>query len=141
MKYHFKVHKEDVGFSAVCVELLGCRTEGDTEEELEANMAEALNLHLDEPATSKTVFPLPKKIVKGKAVVAVAVEPKIAFATYLRCLRLNRKLTQQQMAKKLGFKSIYSYQRLESSKTANPELITLVKLKEAFPEFHLDEVV
>ena len=141
MKYHFKLRSEETGYSAKCIELDGCFTQGDSMEELCVNMSEALNLYLDEPSGSKTIFPLPRKNPKGKNIIAVTVDPKIAFATYLRCLRVNRKLTQHQMAKRLGFKSIYSYQRLESSKTANPELLTLAKLKEAFPEFHLDEVV
>ena len=33
-----------------------------------------------------------------------------------------------------------NYQRLESSKTANPELETLVKIKRAFPDFPLDAI-
>ncbi len=141
MKYHFKVSKEGVGFSAACVELEGCRSQGDTREELEANMSEALNLYLDEPSDSKAILPLPKKALKGRGIVAVAVDPKIAFATYLRCQRLSKKLTQKQTAKLLGFKNLYSYQRLESSKTANPELLTLARLKEVFPDFYLDDVV
>ncbi len=141
MKYHFRVKKEEVGFSAACIELEGCRTQGDTHEELEANMAEVLNLYLDEPATSKTIIPLPRTAPRGRDIAAVVVEPKIAFAAYLRCLRLSNKMTQKQVAKMLGFKNLYSYQRLESSKTANPELLTLAKLKEVFPEFALDDVV
>jgi hypothetical protein len=43
-------------------------------------MAEALNLYLDEPASSKVIVPLPSKAPRGKALVAIAVDPKIAFA-------------------------------------------------------------
>lgn len=50
-------------------------------------------------------------------------------------------MTQREAAKLLGMKNIYSYQRLESGKTANPELLTLVKIKKVFPEIDLDDVV
>lgn len=48
MKYHFKIHKKGNGFWAQCIEFPGCVTEGDTIQELQANMREALNLYLQE---------------------------------------------------------------------------------------------
>ncbi len=141
MKYHFKYKKEGATYWARCVELRGCYTQGKTLQELKENMHEALNLYLDEPANSKTAFAPPKKFVKGRNIIAVAIEPRIAFALNLRHLRAARGLTQKEAAKRLGFKNLFSYQRLESSKTANPELVTLAKIKELFPEFDLDEVV
>ena len=141
MKFHFKYQKEGDCYWAKCVELDGCFTQGESLDELKRNMQEALNLHLDEPANSKVLFPLPKKTVKGRNIVEVSVDPKIAFALYLRFVRLARGLTQKETAKMLGFKNLFSYQRLESSKTANPELVTLARIKEAFPEFSVDEVV
>ena len=60
MKYHFKVHKEKEGFWAECIELQGCVTQGDTKEELEANMKEALNLYLEENEDFEYLAPLPK---------------------------------------------------------------------------------
>lgn len=141
MNYHFKYWKEGVGYWSKCLEFDGCYTQGKTIEELHHNMHEALNLHLDEPANSKTILPLPKKKLKGRNIVEVHVEPRIAFAHYLRYLRLARGLTQKDAAKMLGFKNIFSYQRLESSKTANPELVMLARIKEIFPEFSLDDVI
>ena len=44
MVYHFKIHTEDSGFWAECLELDGCSTEGDTLEELAANAEEALKM-------------------------------------------------------------------------------------------------
>jgi hypothetical protein len=35
-------------------------------------------------------------------------------------------------------KHLYQYQKLESSKTSNPELGTLVKLKKLFPDLSVD---
>ncbi len=141
MKYHFKYTKEGATYWAKCVELDGCFTQGKNLDELKENMHEALNLYLDEPASSKTAFAPPKKSIKGRNIVAVPVDPKIAFALNLRHFRAARGLTQKETAKRLGFKNLFSYQRLESSKTANPELMTLAKIKVLFPEFDLDEVV
>ena len=45
------------------------------------------------------------------------------------------------VAHKMGFKNLYSYQRLESSKTANPEFSTLLQIKKVFPEFEVDELL
>ncbi|MCX6125663.1 MAG: type II toxin-antitoxin system HicB family antitoxin [Proteobacteria bacterium] len=44
---------------AKCVELDGCFTQGKTLDELKENMHGGLNLHLDEPANSKTAFAPP----------------------------------------------------------------------------------
>ena len=141
MFYHFKIHKESNGYWAECIELDGCITQGDTLKELEYNMFEALNLYLDEPSDSKVIFPLPKKSISGKNIKKVPVDSKIAFSLYLKHYRNKRGLTQKQVASLLGMKNIYSYQRLESSKSANPSLKTIEKIKSVFPEFKLDDVV
>jgi transcriptional regulator with XRE-family HTH domain len=71
----------------------------------------------------------------------VPVQPKVALAFYLRQLRLAHHLTQKEVALKMGFKNLYSYQRLEYSKTANPEFMTLLQIKKVFPEFELDNLL
>lgn len=141
MKYHFKTHKENNGFWAECIELEGCYTQARSQAELRKNMAEALNLFLSEPSDSSVIFPLPKKSISGANMVSVAVEPKIAFAFYLRRARLKRGLTQKEVTKRLGLKNLYSYQRLENAKTANPELATIIQLRQVFPELSVDEVL
>jgi antitoxin HicB len=141
MKYHFKIHREGSGYWAQCIELEGVLTQGDTKEELNHNMAEALNLFLDEPPDSKVIFPLPRANIKGTSLVSVEVKPQIAFAFYLRRIRLKRGMTQKDVAKLMGFKNLYSYQRLEKAKTANPELLTLVQIKRLFPELDLEDIL
>lgn len=138
MVYHFRVQKEDDGYWAECIELEGCATQGDTMDEVRANAFEALNLYLDEPATSNMVFPPPNDH-KGQDVMSVSVEPEIALSVMLRNCRNSHHYTQRDMAKKLGMKNIYSYQRLE--RRANPNLKTLQKLKRVFPELSLDAVM
>ncbi|MBS1959530.1 MAG: type II toxin-antitoxin system HicB family antitoxin [Bdellovibrionales bacterium] len=141
MKYHFKVKKEKKGYSAVCIELRGCVTQGDDSGELHQNMAEALNLYIDEPSDSRTLFPMPRQRLKGRNVVEVALEPRIAFAFALRMTRLKAKLTQREVAEKIGIQgSLNNYQRLENSDTANPVLETLVQIKRAFPDFPLEQI-
>lgn len=140
MHYHFKIHKEGRFYWAECLELRGCVTQAENKKALQKNMAEALNLYLDEPADSQLVFPLPRKNFKGRNIIKIKVEPTIAFVFLLRRLRLTKKMTQKQVAESLGLKNLYSYQRLESSKTANPSLSTLLGLKLVFPELNLDQV-
>lgn len=141
MKYHFKVHKEGKGYWAECLESGGWLTQADTREELDYNMQEALNAVLDEPSDSDWIPPLPNPKLKGRNVVEVLVDPMIAMATTIRLHRLKGKLTQKQAAEKLGMKHVYQYQKLESGKTANPELRTLARLKALFPSLSIDAVL
>jgi len=138
MKYHFRVRKEKDGYSAHCIELEGCVTQGDSMDELFENMKEALNLYVQEPAEPKDLAALPDdSIRKSKNVVEVPVDSEIAFSFLIRYYRIQRGLTQHQVAKKLGFDNINSYQRLERKK-CNPNLKILSKIKAIFPEFSLD---
>lgn len=140
MKYHFKVTKEKVGYSARCVEIPGCVTQGDSMKELKANMKEAIELALYEPADSKDVAPLPNNKIKlSKAIHLVSPEPQIALAHMVRYYRIKHKMTQKEIAAKMGFSDIYSYQRLETPK-CNPTLKTILKIKEILPEVSIDLV-
>lgn len=142
MKYHFKIHKEKSGYWAECLELPGCHTQGDSMSELKINMKESLSLMLDEPEDSKVIFPLPnKKFSKEKSVVEVEVDPSIAFAFLLRRFRLKLGLTQEQMKEHLHFKSLFSYQKLENSRFANPTLKSLKRIKDAFPDFPMNLIL
>ena len=140
MKYHFKIKKEKNGYWASCIELDGCQTQANTLEELHTNMKEALDTYLDEPPTSSTEFPLPKESVKGHNVLEIECDVQIAFAMLVRQARLKYKLTQKKAAEKLGYKNIFTYQKLENAKTANPTLTTIKKIKEAFPRLNLKVV-
>ncbi len=136
MIYHFKYHKEKNGYWAQGIELPNCITQGDTLEELKLNAKEALDLLLDEPEDSKTIFPLPlTKMKDKKSVVAIEVDPSIAFAFLMRRTRLKKGLTQHQMKDLLNFKSLYAYQKLEMAKYANPTLKSLKNIKDILPEF------
>lgn len=136
MNYHFKIHKEGAGYWAECMEIPGCTTQAESVNELNQNLKEVLNLHLDEPEDSKVLFPMPNPAIKkSHNVWEVEVESNIAFAILLRQCRLKHGLTQHQMKEKLQFKNLFSYQKLEMSKFANPTLKSLKKIKEALPDF------
>jgi predicted RNase H-like HicB family nuclease/DNA-binding XRE family transcriptional regulator len=140
MIYHFTVHKEEKGFWAECVELLGCTTQADTFEGLSKACEEALNLYLEEPKDSKMVFPLPNESLDpNSSFIKATVEPEIALAVLLRHHRSSSKYTQKQMAEKLGMKNLYSYQRLE--KRSNPTLSIIKKIHTVFPEISLEKIV
>ena len=141
MFYHFKIHKENNGYWAECPELKGCVTQADNlTMHYYKNMKEALNLYLHEPENSKVTFPLPNKNIIGKNIVKIPVDPQIAFAIKMKIIRAKKGLSQRQVADLLGMKNIYSYQRLESTKKANPSLSTMARIKEIFPEFNIDEL-
>ena len=140
MHYHFKVYKENNGYWAECSELEGCNTQADTLEQLEKNMSEALNLFLTEPDDSKVIFPLPdESIINSDKIVRIKVDPQVGFAFLLRRYRLIKKLTQQEIAKKMGWSNIWSYQRFEKAKS-NPSLTILTKFHEKFPDLDINLV-
>jgi predicted RNase H-like HicB family nuclease/DNA-binding XRE family transcriptional regulator len=136
MRYHFKVHKEKKGFWAECLELNGCVTQADNKDELYKNCEEALNLFLEEPVDSNTIFPLPEVSLDSKNnTIKISVEPEIALAVLLRNYRLTAGMTQRQAAEILGIKNIYSYQRLE--KKSNPTLAVINKIHTMLPGIEL----
>ncbi len=140
MRYHFKIHKEGNSFWAECIELPGCVTEGDSKEELFKNMQDALNTYLEEPEDSQYLAPPPKASISlSRTVVEVPVEPSIALAFSIRQQRIKNGLTQKEVAKKLGMKGLYSYQRLE--RKCNPTLDLIFRLVLLFPALSLDKVL
>jgi len=140
MFYHFKIHKEENKFWAQCLELPGCITQADSLEELQLNMQEALNLYIEELDDSESIAALPDTSIKvSKTIIKVPVDTLIAFAFLMRYFRIKYKLTQQQVAKKMGFETLYSYQRLEA-KQCNPSLKMLMKIKKVYPEFSIDQI-
>lgn len=138
MKYHFKIRREKKGFSAQCMELEGCFTEGDSMKELLKNMQEVIDLYIQEPEDSTDLAPFPDdSIRKSKNVVEVALDPEIAFSFMVRYYRIKHRMTQAEAAKKMGFENLYSYQRLEA-KRCNPSLKIISKIKQLFPDFSVD---
>jgi len=74
-------------------------------------------------------------------ILEVEVDPSIAFAFLMRRTRLLMGLTQNEMKEILQFKTLFSYQKLERSKFANPTLKSLKRIKDCLPEFPLNEIL
>ena len=141
MTYHFNIHEDETsGYYAECIELPDCATQGHTIEELRANMKDVLDLYLDEPEDSSIVFDPPDSTLKGPHIEAVPVDPFIALKTSLRASRKYSGLTQTDVAKAIGAKSVHTYQRYESGE-ANPTLKTLIRLKQVLPALDLNAIV
>jgi antitoxin HicB len=141
MKYHFKVHKEGIRFWAQCLELAGCITQASSQEELEKNMQDALNLYIEEEATSSDLAAMPNNNIKlSKSVVEVFVDPQVAFTFLVRYWRIQHGLTQKEAAQRMGFDKLYSYQRLEARR-CNPSLKIITMVKKIYPEFSLDSAI
>jgi predicted RNase H-like HicB family nuclease/DNA-binding XRE family transcriptional regulator len=137
MNYHFKLHKEILGYWAECCELDGCNTEGDSLEEVQKACEEALDVYLYEPDNSERIIPLPDEALDGKrGIIKIMADPQRAFAILLKNHRLNAHMTQKQVSEMLGMKNIYSYQRLE--KKSNPSLSMINKIHTKFPEIKLE---
>lgn len=141
MNYHFKVHHDPDGFWAQCVELPGCFTQADTLEGLHQAMQEVINLAIEELEDSNNLEAFPdESIVCTKNIVEVPLDPKIALSFLVRYHRIKQGFSQQEMANKLGFDSLYSYQRLEQGRT-NPTLTTMAKIKSKIPDLSFDYVI
>ncbi len=141
MKYHFRIHKQAKGYWAEGIEIHWANTQAKSMEELVKNMKEVLELCLEEPDDRSTFIPpMPNKAIKGRNIIVVSPDPRIALAALIRKERIEAKLSQRETASRLGIKHISQYQKLESGKTANAELDTLAKLKKVFPHMSMDEV-
>lgn len=140
MEYHFNLHRDEDTIWAEGIELPTCMTQGDTITELRLNLSEALDGFLDEPVGTNMTFPDPDKNIKpSDDILAIEVSPNIAFALQVRKIRLDKRLSQAEMQKKLGFKSRTSYTRLESTR-CNPSLTTIQKVFDVFPDFPIAEI-
>ena len=153
MTYRFAVSEEDDGYSAWCPELEGCRTQADSIPGLQQNAAEALDLYLDEAPSSSVLPPLPGAAGSAHNDAAdahtaadsdadwfmdVPVTAGRALALQLKHHRAANRLSQAEMATRLGMKNVYSYQRLE--RNANPRLSTLTRLKRMVSSLSIDEI-
>ena len=76
------------------------------------------NLFIEKPDNSKDLAPLPDESLKStRSIVEVPLDPQIAFAFMVRYCRIKHGLTQQEAARKMGFDTLYSYQRLEARRS------------------------
>ena len=139
MKYFALIKKEkDGSYFVEFPELRGCFTEGKSLKEAKLNASEALNLWLS-VAISERNFNIPNpKVRKGENYYPIDVELQIALAIVLKKTRKMKKLSQAQVARKLGITQ-QTYAKFELPLKTNPSLATLQKLAKALDiEFHFD---
>ena len=127
MKYYAKLTPQpEGGYLVEFPELRGCLTEGDNLKAALANAAEALNGWLEVHFGRNQSVPAPK-MRRGKNYHPIRVDPNIALAIVLRRMRAERRLSQAQVAKKLGM-SLHTYTKFELPPDADPSLSTVRKL-------------
>ncbi len=138
MRYFARISKQHTGEYLVDFpELKGCLTEGETLQEAKQNASEALNGWPASCCDRNLNIPYPK-VRKGKNDYPIEVDLQVNFAIVLRKKRKLKRLSQGQVAKKLGI-SQQSYAKLEIPAKTNPSLSTLKKLAQALDiELHFE---
>ena len=141
MQYHFKYFTNNDGnYYAEGIEVKDCNAEADTLDELKEIIKDLLDLYFDEDPDSEIIFPMPlKKEIKEKNIFTVDIDPNIMLAQTLRMLRLNQKLTIEEVTNKMGYKKTWDYLKFEKNKIV-PNFNTLIKLKKVYPELDLNEL-
>lgn len=129
MIYYVKVHKEKNGYWTEIPDLGVSGSEGATLKEALENSKEALEGVLESLFDRECNIPYPR-VKKGHHFYPIEVDDSIAIPIILRKSRLSQKLTQKQMAEKLGI-SYQAYQKLETLTKSNPTIKTLRKIAEA----------
>ena len=128
ISYPMKFHKEKGLFWGEFPDLPGCFTQGETKKSFLQNAREALSLYLEEAQCSKWQLPVSKKR-RGKNFIIVKPYPHITIALLIRQARLQKGLTQSQLAQKLRM-TTQQFQKLEQPGMSNPTVKTLTKLSE-----------
>ncbi len=130
MTYYAKFTKQsDCSYLVEFPDAPGCLTEAGTIREARTNALEALNGWLAARCDRNLNIPKPRKR-STKNLYAVQVDIQVEFAVSLRLLRKKRKLTQCQVAQKLGI-SQQAYAKLETPLKTNPSLSTIQRLADA----------
>ena len=128
MRYPVQISKEGDGFMAVIPDLDGTFTNGDTMEETLANAKEAMDAYLKNLMLTQLELPHKPSKIRGDNVHYVPVNKQIEFVITLKRRRQELRLTQSDVANKLGI-TYQSYQKLEDITKSNPTLKTIMKLE------------
>lgn len=130
MIYYAKITKqEDGSYLVVFPDVPGCMTEGSSLTAAKANAREALTGWLAARCDRDLNIPTPKDRA-AKNFHAIAVDIQVEFAVSLRLLRKSRKLSQTQVARKMGITQ-QAYAKLETPLKTNPSLSTIQRLAQA----------
>ena len=140
MKYFARItQQKDKSYLVEFPELEGCFTEGKTLTKAKENASEALNGWLASCCDCNLNIPYPKQR-RGKNFYPIMVDFQISLAIVLKRKRKQKRLSQIQIAKKLGITQ-QTYTKLEASLKTNLSLTTLQELLKALNiESHFDTV-
>jgi antitoxin HicB len=129
IQYQAEARKEDGTYQVYFPDLPGCLASGKTREEALSEAREVLSCYLScFRELDKKITP-PKKRT-GKKYLCVSPSANVGTAFEIRKARLEKKLSQNQMAKKLGI-VISQFQNLENPSKSNPTVGTLEKVAAA----------
>ncbi|MEH2304203.1 type II toxin-antitoxin system HicB family antitoxin [Nostoc sp.] len=71
-KVSIVIEKDEYGYYAYCPELLGCQSQGDSLEEVQANIKEAVELYIETLSNSE------KQALQNKEIFTITLEVKVA---------------------------------------------------------------
>jgi len=120
---------EEGGYTVEFIDLPGCITEGDTLEEAKAMAKEALTGWLESVYSRGLQIPDPSTVT-GKDIYSIEPEPEIELPILIRKFRLEKGLSQMQIAAALGIK-YQTYQRFENPRTFNATVKNLKRISSA----------
>ena len=123
--YQLKVHKDGETYWGDFPDLEGCFTQATSKEELAANGLEALTGWIG--SVVERGFKIPRPAYRAPGSLSIVLPLAMSVALQLRWIREDRRLSQQDVARRLGI-SYQAYQRFEHPFKANPNLKTLEKL-------------
>ena len=129
IRYYLKVHKDGGTFWGEFPDLEGCFTDGASKEELAANAVEALTGWIS--SVIERGFKIPKPDYSAQASIPIPLPLHMGVALQLCWIREARRLSQQEVARRLGI-SYQAYQRFENPVKANPSLKTLENLSSLY---------
>jgi len=124
-----KINGED-GYFLQFIDFQDAFTQGYTLEELYEMGQDVLSLVLEDYLAKNMDIPEPSHI-EDENIIYIEPYLKVAIPVILKKIRLNKKLTQLDVAKKLKV-SYQTYQKMERGLVVNPTLSTLEKLAKVF---------
>jgi predicted RNase H-like HicB family nuclease/transcriptional regulator with XRE-family HTH domain len=139
MQYDALITKEGDSFLVEFPDCPGCQTFADAADDVAAEAREALEGWLEANLVERRIPPRPmrrKAAPLGYSLLRVAINPVLALALQVRWARADRRLSQGDLAKKVGV-SQQQIAKLEDP-DANPTLDTVRKVADALElEVHL----
>lgn len=130
IQYPLRIHKAgEGGYWAEFPDLPGCVTEGETVEETLDHAQEALNGWIASRFARNFEVPTASKM-GGKNVHLIQPSPEIMVPLLLRKVRVEKGLSQKEVAKKLHV-TYQTYQTWEKPASANPTIKQLAKVASA----------